>query len=111
MLIFDQGRSLQNEHSALLIHYPMVRTDQRTSFETTELGITPLLLYTCGIPIGKSMNQSLISALFPASEISKESPVRYVDSYPRVEKQLEPGHLGEFNDLLVEQMKSLGYLQ
>ena len=110
LLIFDQGRSLKNEHSAVLIQYPH-QASQQSPVEVSVLGITPLLLYTSGVPIGRSMDPDLIQALFSGSTDGTRGAVRFVDSYPRIDKQLEPGHLGEFNDLLVEQMKSLGYLQ
>jgi hypothetical protein len=54
--------------------------------------------------VAKSMNPALIR-IFDAS-----ASIRTVESYPR-QKDLEPARADEFNDLLVEQMKSLGYLQ
>jgi Type I phosphodiesterase / nucleotide pyrophosphatase len=110
MVIFYQGRSLENDHSAILIHSPGNETEKNLHNSISELTITPLLLYTCGVPVGRSMNQSLISALFASPQVPPAFPIRFVDSYPKTD-QLEPGHLSEFNDLLVEQMKSLGYLQ
>jgi hypothetical protein len=66
--------------------------------------IVPLLLHSCGIPIAKSMSPTLIRAFDPSATI------RTVASFPKRE-EIETGHADEFNDLLVEQMKSLGYLQ
>lgn len=112
MFIFCQGRSLEKEHSAVLIRHPHDESEQNRIGKVSELGIAPLLLHTCGVPISRSMDPDLIRALFPPSLKEYAAfPVRFVDSYPKKDKQLEPGHLGEFNDLLVEQMKSLGYLQ
>ncbi len=110
LFIFCQGRSLEREHSAVMVHFSGTPVKENGA-QVSELSITPLLLHTCGVPIGKSMNEGLIRTIFSSSSRTATFPVRFVDSYPKTGRQLEPGHLGEFNDLLVEQMKSLGYLQ
>ncbi len=74
-----------------------------------ETEITPLLLYTCGVPVSRMMNSGLIKAITPPGRFASV-PLRTVDSYPKRDRA-DSIHSGEFNDLLIEQMKSLGYLQ
>lgn len=103
LILFHQGRSLTGQHSALLVNtgnHPMSVPGH--GFDETE--ITPLLLHSCGLPIAKSMNPALITILDPGAV------TRLVDSFPKKE-EADNAHADEFNDLLVEQMKSLGYLQ
>jgi hypothetical protein len=107
MLVFYQGRSLKNDHSAIWVNGKSFHSE--TGGEYSELDLAPLLLYSCGIPVGKTMSTALIQSIVPRENLA-QIPLRYVSAYPRKE-QLEAGHVGEFNDLLIEQMKSLGYLQ
>lgn len=107
LLVFYKGRSLKNDHSAIWVNGKSFQSE--AGGEYSQLDIAPLLLYTCGIPVGKTMSTSLIQAIVARQHLA-QIPLRYVNAYPRKE-QLEAGHVGEFNDLLIEQMKSLGYLQ
>lgn len=107
-LIAYQGRSLEKDHSVILIADGRPRGSARQTFSEEDLA--PLLLYSCGVPISKSMKADLIRAVFPPDLLAK-NPVRVVDAYPKRADQIESSHAGEFNDLLIEQMKSLGYLQ
>lgn len=107
-LIAYQGRSLEKDHSVILIADGRFHGSSRQSFSEEDLA--PLLLHSCGVPISKSMKADLIRAVF-SPELLAKNPVRVVDAYPKRADQIESSHAGEFNDLLIEQMKSLGYLQ
>lgn len=103
LIVFHQGRSLSLDHSGILVYtHKNALSIAGTAF--AETGIAPLLLHTCGLPIAKSMAPDLILALDHAAVL------RSVASFPKKE-EIEAGRVDEFNDLLVEQMKSLGYLQ
>jgi hypothetical protein len=71
--------------------------------------VTPLILHTCGVPISRSMKADLLKVVLPREFLAR-IPVREVGSYAKKDR-VDIEHAGEFNDLLVEQMKSLGYLQ
>ena len=55
------------------------------------------------------MNDDLLQAVLPQQFLARV-PLRTVNQYVKKDR-MEIEHAGEFNDLLVEQMKSLGYLQ
>ena len=106
MTIFYQGRSLSGQHSAILV--PGIPIGGRLSY--TEYDVTPMLLYSCGLPLARDMKTELIRSVITRDRLEK-TPVRYVAAYNAPRDQVESGHVDQFNDLLVEQMKSLGYLQ
>lgn len=108
LLILYQGRSLPNDHSGLWIHSPENSEASPVPFQETE--ITPLLLYSCGLPLGQHMPYALVQAWIPKQRL-QQTPLRFTSSYPSPASALDAAHAEEFNDLLVEQMKSLGYLQ
>jgi Type I phosphodiesterase / nucleotide pyrophosphatase len=105
LLIFYQGRSLMNHHSCILFDRPVQRR-----ITPSEYDVAPLLLYRCGLPVARSMNLNLIRAV-TNSDLLVKMPVRFVASYDAPKDRIEFSHADQFNDLLVEQMKSLGYLQ
>lgn len=106
-LILYQGRSLETNHSEMLIQFNELRGKASRSFSEEDLA--PLILHSCGVPISRSMHEDLIKAVYPADQIAK-NPIRLVSAYPK-SIEVESAHAGQFNDLLIEQMKSLGYLQ
>jgi hypothetical protein len=109
-IILSAGRSLPGNSSGVLIHGPESWKKgliQNRAF--AERSITPLILYTCGVPLSRSMNGDLLQAVLPQQFLA-HVPVRTVNAYVKKDR-MEIEHAGEFNDLLVEQMKSLGYLQ
>jgi hypothetical protein len=106
MMIFYQGRSLGSHHSAILI--PGAGTQKRSSL--TEYDIAPLLLYSCGLPLANGMKTDLIRFSVGQERLAK-MPLRFVSAYPAPRDRVDSSHVDQFNDLLVEQMKSLGYLQ
>jgi len=109
-IILSAGRSLPGHSSGVLIHGPDSWKKgfvQDRAFP--ERSITPLILYTCGVPVSRSMNDDLLQAVLPQQFLARV-PLRTVNQYVKKDR-MEIEHAGEFNDLLVEQMKSLGYLQ
>jgi hypothetical protein len=103
LVILHEGRSLAGNHSSVLIRTPGAPAhDADAVFSDADLA--PLLLHTCGFPVSRAMSPALAQALDPSAV------VRFVSSFPKHET-MDAGHADEFNDLLVEQMKSLGYLQ
>jgi hypothetical protein len=109
-IILSAGRSLPGNSSGVLIHGP--ETWKKGLIENrafAERSITPLILYTCGVPVSSSMNGDLLQAVLPQQMLARV-PIRTVNAYVKKDR-MEIEHAGEFNDLLVEQMKSLGYLQ
>ena len=109
-IILSAGRSLPGNSSGVLIRGPESWKKgliQNRAF--AERSITPLILYTCGVPVSRSMNGDLLQAVLPQPLLARV-PIRTVNAYVKKDR-MEIEHAGEFNDLLVEQMKSLGYLQ
>ncbi len=106
MIIFYQGRSLPAQRSAILV--PGTQLAGRGNF--TEYDITPTLLYSCGLPLARDMRPDLIRSVIARDRLEK-APVRYVAAYAAPRDRVDSSHVDQFNDLLVEQMKSLGYLQ
>jgi hypothetical protein len=106
MIIFYQGRALSTHHSAMIV----AETHQQGNRKITEYDVAPMLLYSCGLPVARDMKLELIRSAVSSEQLAK-MPVRYVVSYPAPRDQVESSHVDQFNDLLVEQMKSLGYLQ
>jgi hypothetical protein len=106
MIIFYQGRALPNQHTAIVLpgSPPM---KPRT---LTEYDVAPLLLYSCGLPLARGMKVDLILSIVENDRLAK-MPVRYVAPYLAPKDRVESSHVDQFNDLLIEQMKSLGYLQ
>jgi hypothetical protein len=107
LVVFYRGRSFQDQRSGLMIRGKSL---PRSGQSFSELQLTPLILYSCGLPVAKSMDSGLIRAVYSNSEIIK-SPIRLVESYRKKTESLGSERTDEFNDLLVEQMRSLGYLQ
>ena len=105
LLIFYQGRALSNHHSAILV--PDTTPERGAAY--TEYDVVPMLLYSCGLPVARNMKVDRIASSF-GDRISK-MPLRYVGSYDAPRDRVDSEHVDQFNDLLVEQMKSLGYLQ
>jgi hypothetical protein len=56
------------------------------------------------------MPTGLVLAWTPKQTLD-ERPLRFTPGYPGSASAVDSAHADEFNDLLVEQMKSLGYLQ
>jgi type I phosphodiesterase/nucleotide pyrophosphatase len=109
-IIFSAGRSLPGHSSGVLIHGPdSWKKGLMQDRAFAERSITPLILYTCGVPVSRSMNEDLLQAVLPQQFLARV-PLRTVNAYVKKDR-MEIEHAGEFNDLLVEQMKSLGYLQ
>ena len=106
MVFFYQGRSLSGQKSALLI--PNMPQGKTAKF--TEYDVAPLLLYSCGLPVAQGMKTDLIRAVIDRS-IQLQMPIRFVGSFAAPRDRVDSSHIDQFNDLLVEQMKSLGYLQ
>jgi hypothetical protein len=103
LILFHQGRSLIGDHSGILVESGRgAKSVGGLGF--AEADVVPLILHTCGLPIAQSMSPALIRAVDPLS-----AP-RVVAAFPKRE-EVESGRVDDFNDLLVEQMKSLGYLQ
>jgi hypothetical protein len=105
LMIFYQGRALPTHHSAIVV--PGASGFKRNF---TEYDVAPLLLYTCGLPLARDMKTDLIHAAAGKERLAK-MPVRHVSVYEAPRDRVESAHVDQFNDLLVEQMKSLGYLQ
>jgi hypothetical protein len=103
MIIIYRGRSLDGQNSGLLL--PDTAIKSGASF--SEYDVVPLLLYTCGLPVAKNMKTNLIRAVNGL----REMPVRYVASYDAPRDRVDSLHADQNDDTLVEQMKSLGYLQ
>ena len=61
-------------------------------------------------PLARDMKTELIRSVIARDRLAK-TPVRYVAAYTAPRDRVESAHVDQFNDLLVEQMKSLGYLQ
>jgi hypothetical protein len=109
-IILSAGRSLPGHSSGVLIHGPASwKKGMIADHAFAERSITPLILYTCGVPVSLSMNDDLLQAVLPQQFLVRV-PLRTVNAYVKKDR-MEIEHAGEFNDLLVEQMKSLGYLQ
>ena len=106
MLIFYQGRALLTQHSAIVV--PSAKGPDRRGF--TEYDVAPVLLYSCGLPLAGEMKTDLIRWVTDQERLAK-MPVRYVGVYEAPKDRVDSSHVDQFNDLLVEQMKSLGYLQ
>ncbi|MCI0411655.1 alkaline phosphatase family protein [bacterium] len=106
MMIFYQGRALPGHHSAMLV--TGAQLTGKTSY--SEYDVTPMLLYSCGLPLARDMKTELIRSVIARERLEK-TPVRYVAEYTAPRDRVEFSHADQFNDLLVEQMKSLGYLQ
>ncbi len=110
LIVLSAGRSLPGHSSGVLIRGPESWTKGWFPNRTfPERSITPLILYTCGVPVARSMSDDLLEAVLPQPVLVRV-PVRTVNAYTKKDR-MEMEHAGEFNDLLVEQMKSLGYLQ
>ncbi len=110
MVILSAGRSLPGHSSGVLVYGGDAwKKGWMKDQSFPERSVTPLILYTCGVPISRSMKEDLLKAVLP-SELLARIPVRAVGSYIKKDR-VDIEHAGEFNDLLVEQMKSLGYLQ
>jgi hypothetical protein len=107
MIIFYQGRSFRGRRSGILIRHNRIGLPETLRF--AEGDITPLILYSCGLPVSRSMKLDLLHALYSPEALAK-NPIRYANLY-RKSEQMQPSDIDEFDDLLVEQMKSLGYLQ
>lgn len=105
LMIFYQGRALPIHHSAVVV--PGASGFKRTF---TEFDVAPILLYTCGLPLARDMKTDLIHAAVGNERLAK-MPLRHVSVYEAPRDRVESAHVDQFNDLLVEQMKSLGYLQ
>ena len=106
MMIFYQGRALTNQHSAIAVPgLPALRENQLTEYD-----VAPMLLYSCGLPLARGMKLDLIRSVFAHDRLAR-MPVRYVAAYLAPKDRVESSHVDQFNDLLIEQMKSLGYLQ
>ena len=110
LIIFHQGRSLTEGHTMALIHGKERMRLNPAAVSVSETAVAPLLLYSCGLPVSKAMDSNLISLAVPPSRLSA-APLRVVPAYVKEATAFESAHVGEFNDLLIEQMKSLGYLQ
>lgn len=109
-IMFSAGRSLPGHSSGVLVHGPASwKKGLMQDRAFAERSITPLILYTCGVPVSRSMNDDLLQAILPQQFLARV-PIRTVNAYVKKDR-MEIEHAGEFNDLLVEQMKSLGYLQ
>jgi hypothetical protein len=106
LIIFYRGRALTNQHSAIVI--PGLHPLKQSTL--TEYDIAPLLLYSCGLPLARGMKQDLIRSVVGSDHLARK-PVRYVAPYLAPKDRVESSHVDQFNDLLIEQMKSLGYLQ
>ena len=106
LLVFYQGRSFESHHSAIVT--PGVNALKGAVLN--EYDITPLLLYSCGLPIARDMKTDLIRFAVGSDRLAK-MPLRYVSAYTAPRDRVDSSHVDQFNDLLVEQMKSLGYLQ
>ncbi len=109
LLILYQGRELTNDNSGVFLYGAGFRKGN-DSVRISETDVTPLLLYTCGLPVAQGMNIALIRASIPEQRMAA-APVRLAPAFRHRVTHPEPAHAGEFNDLLIEQMKSLGYLQ
>ena len=110
MVILSAGRSLPGHSSGVLIHgAENWKKGWISDRSFPERSVTPLILYTCGVPISRSMKTDLLKAVLPAIHWQKFLFVRLAAYVKKDRVDIE--HAGEFNDLLVEQMKSLGYLQ
>ncbi len=105
MMIFYQGRSLGSQHSAILIPSGPLKKSNLNEYD-----IAPMLLYSCGLPLARGMKTDLIRMTVNQKRLVR-MPVRYVAGYAAPRDRVESSHVDQFNDLLVEQMKSLGYLQ
>jgi hypothetical protein len=109
-IVLSAGRSLPGHSSGVVIHGPESwKRGLIQDHSFAERSITPLILYTCGVPVARSMNGELLKAVLPQQFLARV-PIRTVNAYIKKDR-MEIEHAGEFNDLLVEQMKSLGYLQ
>jgi len=106
MVLLYQGRSLPGQQSGLLI--PDTALKKNATF--SEYDIAPFLLYSCGLPVAQSMKTDLIRAVMNDPG-QPQMPIRFVASYAASKDRVDSSHVDQFNDLLVEQMKSLGYLQ
>jgi hypothetical protein len=110
ILVLSAGRSLPGHSSGVIVRGA---EDWKKGWikdrSFPERSITPLILYTCGVPISKSMKKDLLESILPSTQLAK-MPVRSIGTYVKRDR-VDIEHAGEFNDLLVEQMKSLGYLQ
>jgi len=109
MLILYQGRELTSDSSGVFLYGPGFPGAQGST-PVSETDMVPLILYTCGLPVAQGMSTAMIRASIPEKRMAG-APVRLVPAFPRRVSLAEPANAGEFNDLLIEQMKSLGYLQ
>jgi hypothetical protein len=110
LLILHQGRSLRNDRSGVWIRWSDAARQEPAQTEIAQTAIVPLLIHSCGLPVAKNMDPGLISLALPTSKLAA-APPRFIPAYPKKVTTFESEHVGEFNDLLIEQMKSLGYLQ
>ncbi|MCI0612218.1 alkaline phosphatase family protein, partial [bacterium] len=80
-IILSAGRSLPGNSGGVLIHGPESWKKgliQNRAF--AERSITPLILYTCGVPVSRSMNGDLLQAVLPQQFLA-HVPVRTVNAY------------------------------
>ncbi|HJZ10671.1 MAG TPA: alkaline phosphatase family protein, partial [Acidobacteriota bacterium] len=110
MILFHQGRSLSQQHSSLLIHWNNTAAYRKSSGTVSERSIVPLILYTCGLPVTHAMDTGLVSIVVPPAQLT-QSPLRFIPGYSKKASAPDVLRVDQFNDLLIEQMKSLGYLQ
>lgn len=106
MLVFYRGRSLSGQSSGIALS----GSGSNQSVTLNEYDVAPLLLYSVGLPLARNMKEDLLRLTIPAERLTR-SPVRYVAPYATPTDRIDSAHVDQFNDVLVEQMKSLGYLQ
>jgi hypothetical protein len=109
MLVGDPGRLARQAEAAfgllVLAGGPVVARDLG---EASEREIAPTVLHLAGLPVSRELAGRVLEAAF-AADWNASHPVRFVASYGR--RAPAPATASDFDAQVVEELKSLGYIQ
>jgi len=111
---FEEGRyghsSMKTPPDGVIIlSGPLFKKNHKIEGATL-LDITPTLLYMQGLPIGRDMDGKVLFDAFQPAFVKKYSPT-LVASHDKGERQKGEAATSEMDEEILEDLKSLGYIQ
>ena len=89
---------------------PDIRQGHRVSEAVNLTDVCPTLLYLLGFPVSADMDGRVFSGVAEPSYLQK-NPIRFIPGYGQRENTAAAPQKSQFDEKIVERLKSLGYLK
>lgn len=112
VVVSDHGlrNGVHSDDGVFICAGPEIRRGVRISEEINLTDVCPTLLYLLGFPVSSEMDGRVFSGVVEPSSLAK-NPIRYIPGYGKRENTTAVPLKSQFDEKIVERLKSLGYLK